>query len=786
MVLRLNNSVAFGALAAGFMAMPAYAQQSENTASDATDSNIIIVTAQKREENIQEVPIAISAVGKEYLQSRDITSIDDLGTIAPNVKFERAPGNSTIAQVSIRGSVTINPAVTWEPAVGIYLDGIYIAKNQGAIFDVADLERVEVLRGPQGTLYGRNTLAGAVNLITAKPTGELSGSAEISYGNFDYRRGKAVLNLPAIGPLSIKLSGQLSKRDGYYDVVPNPFPAAAIFANPPQVDDANSLDGRSFMAQVRFEPTDNLTFDYMYDYSKYDQRPRPGQLLRVNRNGGPADIFDPASPSFTGVPLGLFADRERQSQQSLDANIFERTRTYGHALTATLDLGAAELKSITAYRDLKFEDRLDLDGSPTDIATTARFTDMDSFSQELQIAGAAWDDRLKYVLGGFYYDEDASTVNPQLFFGAFGPFGNQFDSRYASKTEAWAIYGQIDFDITEALTLTLGARYTEETKSISRFLQVLRDPTIPAAALPFTVADIQFGDLPDANYDDFSPSATLAYQINPDLNIYARFAKGFKSGGFNGETNQFGPPTADCPTGTPELCNPYEPETVNSYELGFKSVLADGVLTLNAAAFWDDHKNIQLSVFDATGAASSTVLNAASATIKGLELEAVVRPADWLTINGSLAYLDAEYESFIEKGVDVSDNRAFPHTPKYSASLGVDWRVAEGNWGRFNLLSDLSFVSKYNAFPYQLQQTDPTAQVAGDSESPGRVILNLRAAVSDIELGAAQFKLSAWVRNVTGEDAPSNFIDFGPAFGGLLLGYFPEPRTYGLTLGAEF
>lgn len=786
MTSKFRNSVAFGALAAGLVITPAYAQESDSTVSDASDSNIIIVTAQKREENIQEVPIAISAVGKEYLQSRDVTSIDGLGSVAPNVKIERAPGSSTTAQVSIRGSVTINPAVTWEPAVGIYVDGVYIAKNQGAIFDVADLERVEVLRGPQGTLYGRNTLAGAINLVTAKPTGELSGSAEITYGNYDYWRGKAVLNLPAIGPFSVKVSGQLAQRDGFYDIVDNPFPDADFFANPPQVNEANSLDSKSFMAQVRFEPTDNLTFDYSYDYSKYNQTPLPGQLISVNRNGGPADIFDPNSPNYTGVPLHLFTDGERQDQLSLDANIFEKTRTYGHALTATLDLGAAELKSITAYRDLKFEDRLDLDGSPTDIATTARFTDMDSFSQELQLAGAAWDDRVQYVLGAFYYDEEAISRNPQTFFGAFGPFANEFDSRYGSKTEAWAVYGQVDFDITDSLALTLGGRYTEETKSISRFLQILRDPAIPSAGLPFTVADVQFGDLPDAKYNDFSPSATLAYQINPDLNVYARFAKGFKSGGFNGETNQFVAPTEDCPTGTPELCNPYQPEKVNSYELGFKSVLADGILTLNVAAFYDDHKDIQLSVFNATGAASSTVLNAASATIKGLEVETVVRPADWLTINGSFAYLDAEYDSFIERGVDVSDNRAFPQTPSYTASLGVDWRVAEGDWGRFNLLGDLSMVSKYHTYPYQLRPTDPTAQVASDSESPGRVMVNLRAAVSDIQLGATQFKLTGWVRNLTDEDAPSNFIDFGPGFGGLLLGYYQEPRTFGLSLGAEF
>ncbi|WP_340586954.1 TonB-dependent receptor [Erythrobacter alti] len=744
------------------------------------------MTAQKREQNVQDVPIAISALGEEFLDSRDVTSIDNLGTIAPNVKIERAPGNSTIAQVAIRGSVTINPAVTWEPAVGIYLDGVYIAKNQGAIFDVADLERVEILRGPQGTLYGRNTLAGAVNLITAKPTGELGGEIELTYGNFDYQRVRGTLDLPELGPFSLKVSGMLASRDGFYDVGANPFPAADFFASPPQVSEANSLDGESVLVQLRFEPTDSLTIDYMFDYANYDQHPRPGQLVGLNQNGGPADIFDPNSPSYTGVPLGLFLDPQRREQQSLDADIFERTRTSGHALTATLDIGDVELKSITAWRDMRFQDRLDLDGTPISIATTARFTDMDSFSQELQLTGSAWDDRINFVVGGFYYDENAFTDNPQLFFGVFGPFGNQFESSYGSLTEAWALYAQTDFAITDALTLTLGARYTEERKDISRFLQVLSDPMIPPAALPFTVADVDFGDVEQARYDDFSPAATINYEITPDISVYGRYARGYKSGGFNGETNVFAAPTPDCPTGTLELCSPYLPEIVDSYELGFKSVLADGNVLLNIAAFWNDHSDIQLSVFDATGAAASKVLNAASATIRGIEVETQVNPFDGLAIHGSLAYLDTQYESFIENGVEVSDNRAFPHAPEWTAALGADWRVIEGNWGQLNLIGDVSYVSSYYTFPYQLRQTDPTASIASNSESEGRTIVNMRANLSGIELGALDASLSLWVRNLTEEDNPSNFIDFGPAFGGIVLGYFPEPRTFGATLGVEF
>lgn len=750
----------------------------------AEDNGAIVVTAQKREQNIQEVPIAISAIGSDFIEERDIASIADIGALSPNVKFERAPSSNTISQISIRGSVSINPAATWEPAVGLYLDGVYIAKGQGSIFDIADLERVEILRGPQGTLYGRNSLAGAVNLITRKPSGEFNASIEASYGNFDYRRLKGSIDLPAFGPFSAKFSGQLKKRDGFTDVIANPFPAAAPFAAVPSVNDTDDIDNKSFMAQLRIEPTDALTIDYAYDYSKNRQRPRTSQLISVNQNGGLADIFDPASPSFTGIPLGLFANPDRQGEISIDGTpLFERSRTFGHSLTATLDIDNLQLKSITAYRDVKWSDGTDLDGSPIDIAYTARFSDIESFSQELQLTGTAWNDRVNFVLGGFYYDEEVSTINPQRFFGVFGPFGDEFDSRYASNTEAWAIYAQADIELTDALTLTLGGRYTEETKDIARSL----------VANGFTVADIDFDDLPDAKFNDFSPSATLSYQITPDVNLYARYAQGYKSGGFNGETNAFGPPTADCPTGTPELCNPYRPEETDSYEVGLKSVFADGAVTVNLAAFLNKNKDIQLSVFDANGAAASRVINAAEATIWGIELEATARPAEWFSVYGSFAYLNAEYDSFIELNPgtglneDVSDDRAFPHTPEFTVAVGADWTVTEGDWGKFNLLGDLSMVSSYYTFPYSFGDVvGAGGQLAQTSESPGRTTLNITAALSDIEIGGSRAKISAWVRNLTDESEPSNFIDFGPAFGGLLLGYFPDRRTYGLTVGVEF
>ena len=769
---------------AGF-ASPAFAQAAQQDQSSVDDAGIgaIVVTAQKRQENVQDVPIAISAVSNAFLESRGVDSIDKLGTIAPNVKIERAPSSKTISQIAIRGSVTINPAITWEPAVGLYLDGVYIAKAQGSIFDVADLERVEVLRGPQGTLYGRNALAGAVNLVTKKPSGELGGLAEVTYGSFNEWKFRGVLDLPQVGIFSAKVSGQYRRRDGLVDVVPNPVagvPAAGV----PKISETDTIRNGSFMVQVRADIADNIVADYTYDYTKADQTPPFSQLLAVNRNGQPGDIFDPASPgyAFGGAffPLDKYTNPNRASTASIDGGVYEKSRSYGHALTLTVDLGAATLKSITAYRNLEWSDGLDLDGSPLPVAFTQRITEYDAWSEELQLTGQAFNDRLTYVLGAFYFDENAATDNPQVYFGG----GTDLVSSYAAKTSALALYAQGDYKLTDAVMLTLGARYTHEKKDMSRYFKVNAD--VQNNVFNTVVANIPFSAVPDAKYNDFSPAATLSYEIVPEINTYVRYAKGFKSGGFNGETNVFVAPTADCLIGAPELCSPYKPEKVDSYEVGVKTRLLDNKVILNFAAFRDEHKDIQLSIFTASTGAASVVRNAAQARIQGLEFETVIRPIDAITINGSLAFLDAKYKSYIDGGVDVSNNRAFPHAPKTTASAGIDWKVIAGDWGKLNVYGDVNYVSKYFTFPYALTSPGVSDQVARTTQSKGRTIVNLRATVADIPLGGAKFDISAFVRNLTKERDASNFIDFGPSFGGLLLGYFPEPRTFGVTAGIKF
>lgn len=718
----------------------------------------IVVTAQKREQNLQDVPIAIMALTNDFIESRDVTSIDRVSGLVPNVKIETNGPSTTSSVITIRGGVQVNVALFYEPAAGLYMDGVYIAKSQGSMFDIADIERVEVLRGPQGTLYGRNTLSGAINVITRKPSGELGGRAELTYGNYEYRRARASIDLPRFGIFSAKLSGQITKRDGFVDNVPSPGGGAGV----PSSEDFWTLDSRSGLVQLRAEPSDALVFDYSFDISVNDQRPRFSQLVGVAAGG----IFDPSSPAyaFGGAffPVdGSIRPRSREGQGSADSPVRDYAKSWGHALTATLDLGDAELKSITAYRKLRAEDAGDLDGTALPLAQTARLSRYRSFSQETQLTGNM--DRLNYVLGVYYFNDKGFTLNPQSFFSG----ASAFDSRYGFSTEAYAAYGQLDYKLTDQLTVTGGLRYTREEKTLERFFRSL-SPT------PVTVIDAPPGTVPAETFNNVSPTAVIAWEPVPTINLYAKYARGYRSGGFNGET-----------TTPADVFIPYKAEDITSYEIGFKSRLLDDRLQLNISAFTNKHSNMQIAVFRAEGSAVTSIDNAGGARVKGVEIEAVAKPSRDLTMRAGLGILDAKYTKYIDAGVDVANNRAFQYVPDYTGSMNVDWTAWRGDSMKLSLIGDVQFISKYFTFPFALRP-GPGESDAYNSRSPGRTLVDARAVLSDIPLGSSAAELSLWGRNLFNEDSPLSFIDFGPSFGGLTVAYFPEPRTYGLTLGVKF
>ncbi|MGC6475526.1 MAG: TonB-dependent receptor [Parvibaculales bacterium] len=715
----------------------------------------IIVTAQKREQNLQDVPVAVTAISSDYIESRNITSIENLSSLAPNLKIERSPNNTTAAQISIRGGVTINPAISWEPTTGIYLNGVYIGKTQGSVFDVAEIERIEVLRGPQGSLYGRNTLAGAVNIITAQPSDESGVKAEVGFGNYNLRTARLTVDSGQVGKFRVKASGMIKERDGLVDTTAGS-----------STNEFENIDRKSFLLAVNYEASDDLTVDYTYDYSDVDQKPAFSQLVKTLDGG----IFDPASPFYAQIPLRNFQSSDRLSIGSSDGSIggrvFELSEVTGHGLTFTYDMGDMTFKSITGYREMTWADSLDLDGSPLFLAHTQRFSDYESMSQEFQLVGS--NDRLNYVVGAYYFEDDAYTNNPQQFF--FG--ASNYDSQYGVETEAMAVYGQLDYAVTDQVTVTAGLRYTEEDKSVERLFRIIADSTVPANFLPLTV--IPATTKATETFDDMSPTLSVDYKASEDITLYAKYSKGFKSGGFNGEAGSVA-----------ETIRPYQAEEVASIELGAKMQLLDNRLQLNTAIFSNEHEDMQLSIFTAQGAAQSDVRNAGKAQIQGFELEAAYAMSERVVGRLNYGYLDTEYDEFIEFGQQVADNRAFPHAPRHTLSAGIDATLMDNENGTLDLGLDANHVGEYFTYPYALRPAG-TENNAYNTLVASRTLLNAQLTWSNLPIAGQNVSVTFWGKNIGDKEYIANYIDFGAAFGGLTPGYFGEPRTYGMTIRAKW
>ncbi|MCZ2154894.1 MAG: TonB-dependent receptor, partial [Bryobacterales bacterium] len=731
-------------------AAAAQAQQSDVSGPSAEQGSLqeVVVTAQRREERLQDVPVAVTAIGEEQLAMRRIQNVNDLSGLAPNISVLPAAVSNTGFQISIRGAVQQNPALYWDPTVGLYLDGVYVGKSTGNVFDVVDLERVEVLRGPQGTLYGRNTLAGAVNLITHQPTGELGGNVQLDLGNYSLRTAKASLDLPRFGIASVSIGARKEERDGTTRTTAGS-----------SVSELDTRDSTSARIAVNLDFSRAFRAAYRFDYSDIDQTPLHSYLSRAN-------------PSVLPF-LQPFVTHERLKTVSIDAPAFERSKIYGHALTLTWDVNDSNtLKSISAYRKLKWSDSADFDGSPVPVAYLARASNYDAYSQELQLVGATG--RFSYVGGLYYFKDDSYTSNPQHFF--FGTVN--YDSRYGSGTEAWAAYGQVDFKATDALTLTAGLRYTSEKKEIERQLAFQALP-----ALPVFATLIPPGTTAEETFTDTTPVFIVAYKFTDLVNVYAKYAEGFKSGGFNGEYGDPDPSPAGVAFNVQETRTPFQPEKMKSYELGFKTSFAGGRGVVNAAIFQNDTDDLQLSVFRNIGAFSSVIRNAGKATARGLEIEAMWVPTDALRFQASYGYLDGKYDQYMDAGVNEADNRAFIHAPKNSYNLVADARLARTPWGDLRGMIDYRWTDDYYTYPYQLASSgpryNPAVAIAGDTRITSYGVLNARLALADIALGSVRADVALWGRNLADEEHIINNIDFGPAFGSMTPAYYLEPRTYG-------
>lgn len=736
----------------------------------------IVVTAQKREERLQDVPISITAVSGEQLENRGIGGVSGLNALAPNLMFRPAAGSNLISVISIRGSVASQPAIWFDPAVGLYLNGVYLGKSQGSVFDLVDVERVEVLRGPQGTLFGRNTEGGAINFISRQPSGEFGGKAGIEYGKFDRKVGRVSMDLPSLGIASASFGFRKEKQDGWAKNRTGP--------------DMGAIDSESVRVSVKLDFSDSVSALYDFDHSKSDNTPPPTSLYATNGwRGTFPSVLGPAFTPFLGATLAQqlmtsiesaitpYVTTKRPSKVSTNGGpIWEKAKNNAHALTLRWQAtDMDEVKYIFARRSFDYSDAQDIDGTPLAAITSPipwgmnayyhRYTDYEQNSHELQWVGTR--DRFRHVLGLYYFKDDGTAHGAQVF-SIMGSGAQSY--AYTADTDAKAVYAQVDYDITDRWTATVGARYTEEERSgwSYRYNTNGFDGPRTTDVLPLTRYSKEFSET--------TPMAALAFSLSDDVNLYARVAKGFKSGGFSSEV------------ANPAVAIPYKPQTSVTTEVGVKSTLLDGRARLNFAVYNTDIKDQQFTNLVA-GTTQSLVVNTGESTYRGAELEATLLVADGWQVQLGYGYLHTKINKFIDNAlnlgpsrplIDTASNREAAWAPEHTLNLNLDGLLARGGWGELRLILDYSYTAKANLYPVNKNLTDPNAggaYVAGINTMPSTRNLNARLLLADLPAGPGTVDLSIWAKNLTNEDKMIQSIDFSMFRNAV----WQDPRTYMFT-----
>ena len=719
-----------------FMALPLAFAISVN-AQSAGVLEEVVVTAQKKEENLQDTPIAITAITESTIDDLNLANVVDLAGMAPNVHIINTPSNNTAATIAMRGGVTINPAITWEPTVGMYLDGVYIGKGQGSIFDVVDLERVEILRGPQGTLYGRNTLGGAINLITKKPSGS-GTSSKLTIGNYGLKQGQLIGDYSLGENVFAKLSLNQKVRNGYVGNAASPYQAAqgVVPNSTSSHEELDTIDSKGMKFSLLFDG-DDTSINLTIDRTQQKNIPPFAQLTNTIPNWSAA--FDVGASAQTGGlklwPIELFANESRQDVAHINTQTLETSVVSGQSFTLTHDLGIGELKAIWSKRKVDWDDVLDLDGGPFPVAETERHTKYSAETLEIQLSGSS--DSLEYVIGYYKLKDDAYTANPQSYFGG----GSAIAQNYSGTSDANAFFGQVTWSVADKWDLTVGARKTEEDKTgFKEYVGI-------------------FGQNGQGSFDDTSSTFILSHDYSENTNLYFKLADGFKAGGIN----------AEAPTPFESL-KPYEPETIESTELGLKGRYFDNRMMLNVAYFNNEHEDMQISYFTADAAAASQVLNN-SADISGLEVETTTLINDSTRLMVNLSTLDSEFT-----GNQIASDgfllEQVPYSPETTLYVSI-----EKDYGNYRIRLDHSRIGEHATFPYSSK--DPRAAL---TNLDSRGTTDFRLLTEPME----NMQLNFWIKNLNNDYHKMSAIPFGPGFGQLTVSYFNAPRTLGMDLQYKF
>jgi iron complex outermembrane receptor protein len=722
------------------IASTATAQQAAPGAeSAATELEEVIVTAQRRTENLQNVPIAITAVSADRVEALHATRLTDLAGVAPGLVLDRGSANDT---VTLRGVGGGGRNIGFGSRAGVYLDGVYIGQSTALNQPMLDIERIEVLRGPQGTLFGRNTVSGAVSIITRPPEDDFHADLVAATGNQDYQKYSVVANAP-LG--TDKLLGKFSfvdeQRDGF---TKNLYNGDHVIG---------SLDLQSWRAALRAQPTDALTLDLIVDDTQDDSFRSGPESISTLTGGG---TTDPNAPK----PFETNTNTRRIKEGSNKGVNF----TVNYSLPV-----AATLTSITAYRESRLFVQADNDYSPVDFVKTDYHDAFDQFSQELRLASDQ-DGRMRWVAGVFFLDEQADT-HRDAGWGAAAPLlglglaANSITPADASiDTRSYAVFGSFDYDFTDRWTLNTGLRYTDETRDLRFDLDGSTSGLIGIATLD------NFHD--DASEDHWTPVVGLTFKASDDVNLYVRYSEGFKSGGWNVDfLNRNQIKDLD---GNGRVDFAFLTETVTSYELGVKAEMLDRRLRANVAAFQSDYQDYQINSFVhfPGGVTVIQLTNAAKVETKGVELSLEAVPVEGLLLTLDAAYIDAKFDKFPgggAAGTDASGNQ-LPFAPEWSGSISAQYSVPITAW---NARLELFGQYAYRDPTYAGQENLPTQELGARNLTNARVSLEFAKRWGITVWGNNVFE-DSYLTNQTRDFFGTRFVERG------------DPRTYGLELSARF
>ncbi|WP_417232587.1 TonB-dependent receptor [Brevundimonas sp.] len=729
----LLAGAALGALSTTAMAQDTGAMPTGPQASSLDD---VIVTARRRDEQLKDVPVAVTALGAERLEETGASDITALQQQTPNATVQVARGSNSTLISFVRGVGQQDPLWGFEPGVGLYIDDVYVARPQGAVLDIFDIQRIEVLRGPQGSLYGRNTIGGAIKYVTSRLSVEPELTLRGTYGSYNQMDFLASGSLP-LGD-TLRIGGAIASydRDGY----------GTNLNTGAESYDKDVLAGR---LSVEFQPTANSFFRLAYDRTEDNSNPRHGHRELAGAGVG-AGVTPNVYDTYAGVG---------------DSN---SVVTEGVSLTGEFYLSDnLTFKSISAYRSGDTDTVIDFDNTPAPTLDIPAVYGDHQFTQELQLQFEG--DRIQGVVGAYYLNATASGAFDTI----LGNFGFVIGTGGFVETESFSLYTDVSADLTDRLHLSVGLRYTQDSKTgdvfRANYATATRSPLLGGTARAPTLLRTDYTNSRD--FTDISPRFALSYDFSDRITGYASFSSGFKSGGFDMRGDAIL---------TPNTVNGYEPETVDAYEIGLKGSAFNRRLSFSSALFYNEYQDQQVTTqVPAVGGIASFVDNVGSSTISGAEFEGSLRIVDSLTANFAVGYLNAEFDEFQRYNLvtglyeNIANLVVLQNAPKYTGYFGLTWRGQMAG-GDLSITPSISYRDDYSQFEF------PNATL--DQQAYSLVDLSVVWTAPNDRL-----TVGVYGKNLTDEEYRIGGYNFpGAAFNNSIIGYYGPPRTVSAMLQVSF